>query len=802
MVVALLPWWRNHAYLNDLYDYGLVMAGVGRIDAGERPYCDFVTPIQTGVFLFNGWSEALTGSTYQGMTRGNAVLIVGGLVALAAVLSHRFAPWVALVLAAAVTWSTNSQHTIIWYNGMGVLLLALVAWAGALAPVLRREDLAWNALMGAALVLGGMNKISFQMIAVAFALGWAIRAALRREASLANAGATCAFVLTCGLVIPMLLEIAWTGASFATWWHNVVSLPASGRSGDLPSILKLEFFLDHQHNYYGRLAIPFVGLLGVVLTMVVVGVGWLRMPTRESRVDCVLLAAAALLAMGGGIGLLATNQDIAYISFAGWLVLLVALWLGFGLDARGAWPIGALVVPVIAIGLFAWQAAWTGQRALWGYSQAPRSEYVRGETAGEAYAYLKGTLIPPELATSLTDLSAWRSALPAEDQPAIYYSGGTEWLERVWSNTKVAGMPLWFAHGTNFGPREQGVLDAALGTGGAYRLALVSIARDVWFGGTEGVLKRGYSRQLIGPVLFAYQRVSSEGVSIHPLEFIAEHGGNLDSNLLASTMGSRLASEGRQFLGVRTGRGEMTLTVPTYRLRGDAVLLRAEGAPDGDLQADFVIAALRANEPPLDLWVQRVTLPAGQTELFFPYEIGGGAMPLRFTVTIPPEHSDKLVAGWRNPTLQHAMETSEEPPRIHLNSLNFSELNEQAMAAVLPGQWRPKRMIARGGRLTDEGYALAPGGELWIRAGSVVSQLAGTGRLLVVDGKIESPLVRAFYYKGGRLEMTSQESAGESGTLAFRVWSAEPDGWLVLSVDENLNAASVVVKVTHLDVVP
>ncbi len=802
VLLALLPWWRNHTYLNDLYDYGLVMAGVGRIDAGERPYRDFVTPIQTGVFLFNGWSEALTGTSYRGMTRGNAVLIVGGLLALAAVLSRRFSPVVALLVAAAVTWSTNSQHTIIWYNGMGVLLLALVAWAGALAPVLRREDASWNAVLGAALVLGGINKISFQMIAVAFAFGWALRAALNRKASVRRVVVTCAYILACGVAFPVLIEMAWTGASFATWWHNVVSLPASGRSADLPSILKLEFFLNHGHNYYGRLAVPFVGLLGVILTLLVVGIGWLRMPTRESRVECALLAAAGLLAMGGGIGLLATNQDIAYISFAGWLVLLVALWLGFGLETRGPWLNAALAAPIVLIGLFAWQAAWVGQRALWGYSPAPRAAYVKGETAGEAFAYLKGTRIPPELATSLRDLASWRSVLPADDRPAIYYSGGTEWLERVWPNHKVPGLPLWFAQGTNFGPGEQAVLDSALGPDGAYRRAIVSIARDVWFGGTEGVLKRGYSRQLIGPVLFAYQRVNSEGVSIHPLEFIAEHGGNLDSNLLASTMGSRLASEGRQFLGVRTGRGEMTLTVPTYRLRGDAVLLRAAGAPDGDLHADFVITALRADEPPLDLWVQRVTLPAGQTELFFPYELGGGAMPLRFAVTIPPGYGDMLTAGWRNPTIQHAMETSEEPPRIHLNSLSFTELNEDAMAAVLPGAWRPKRMIARGGRLASEGYTLAPGGELWVRAGSVVSSFVGTGRLVVVDGKVESPLVRAFYYKGGRLEMTSQESAGEAGRLDFRVWSAEPDGWLVLSVDENVNAASVLLKVTQVDMVP
>ena len=45
---ALLPWLHNHGYLRDLYDYGIVIAADARIDAGQRPYRDFTTPIQAG----------------------------------------------------------------------------------------------------------------------------------------------------------------------------------------------------------------------------------------------------------------------------------------------------------------------------------------------------------------------------------------------------------------------------------------------------------------------------------------------------------------------------------------------------------------------------------------------------------------------------------------------------------------------------------------------------------------------------------------------------------------------------------
>lgn len=37
IVSAGLPWWRNHDVIRDFMDYGLVMAGSGKIGDGEAP---------------------------------------------------------------------------------------------------------------------------------------------------------------------------------------------------------------------------------------------------------------------------------------------------------------------------------------------------------------------------------------------------------------------------------------------------------------------------------------------------------------------------------------------------------------------------------------------------------------------------------------------------------------------------------------------------------------------------------------------------------------------------------------------
>src|SRR5688572_1065589 len=73
----LLPWWRNHGLLRDFYDYGNIMAGVGRIQLGDRPYVDFLTPIQTLQFYIGVLAERAWGARYLSLTYAGAVFTIG-----------------------------------------------------------------------------------------------------------------------------------------------------------------------------------------------------------------------------------------------------------------------------------------------------------------------------------------------------------------------------------------------------------------------------------------------------------------------------------------------------------------------------------------------------------------------------------------------------------------------------------------------------------------------------------------------------------------------------------------------------
>jgi hypothetical protein len=332
--IALLPWWRNHGYLRDLYDYGLVLAANGHLDLGERPYVDFTTPIQAGFLSLNWLIERLGGGNYFALTLGGAGLIAVTGVSLTLMLARRWAWWAAAVIGGVVTISAASQHTILWHNSLGVFCLALVTWSAACAPVWRRSAWPWHALLLAGLFLGGINKLNFHLVAVAVALAWAVRAGLVRQAGWGRVGATATGILLAGLVLPVAAELAWTGVSLARWLANVVQLASGSRLGILQQILSPDFLLRPIHDYYGPVPLPQAGLAGVVLSLAVLIGCWPAATVATARWDRWLVPLAAGAAATAGAALLATNFEIASVGLGAWLVLVASLWLGFAPAGR------------------------------------------------------------------------------------------------------------------------------------------------------------------------------------------------------------------------------------------------------------------------------------------------------------------------------------------------------------------------------------------------------------------------------------------------------------------------------------
>ncbi len=804
VVVLLLPWGRHHDYLRDLYDYGLVVSANGRMAAGERPYVDFTTPIQAGFLAMNLAAEKLGGNTFVGLTYGAAALIVFMQTGLTWLLARRWPLPLAAAAAAAVTCGSAVQHTIIWHNVVGVAALAGIAWSGALAPVLRRVDWRLNLILLTALFLGGVNKLNFHLIGLAIALGWILRAGFAGRTDGKRALMTVAAVLVCGAILPVLAEMAWTGATFTTWWYNVVQLPVASRASALPAIMEGRFYFKAHHDYYGPLLLPPAALV-VVLLMVAALVLAIRWGTgRDSGSERVFIFAAGFFAVVGSLALLATNNEIDYVAVSAALVLAVAIILGFDVRIGSRSGVAAVLVPVLVLAIAAWVSAWRGQRSQFGHSSAARASYVSAEKAGAAFFYLRGLHLPPEVVESLEALGQWGLPPDGHGLRPVFYGPGMEWAERVLPAVKVAGRPLWAHWGTSYGRVEEERLIHDLSTGNRYNVVLCALAWDSWNHDMRFTFDQFYTRDLLGPVIVRRSRKPSYGIMPgDSINFLDHFGGNVAPTALMNgeppLSFAHFEADGL-LLGLIADEGGMQLSAPTYRAGGKAVLRRLDPAGRDALHADFKVIVQGAI-PERIAWSAQVELPQGQDSIEVPFQMDGAGRPLSLRVHVDERSAYHVAAGFRELRITHAIEQEGVPPALRSGMLAETPPDPMTAGALF-GQmdWLPQRIVVRGGRVVPDGLELSPGGEVWFHRENMLVDVVGAIRERPGGNGKGHPTIRVVWYKGGRLDLLQQASMPDDGSpLDFHAWCGEPGGWIGILVDAQSVVPPVLVRMRKVE---
>lgn len=792
-LVALLPWWRNHDFLRDFYDYGLFIDANAQLAQGLRPYADFTTPAQTGAFLLNYVAEAAGGGTYVGMTWGAAALIVAMGLAFTFILVRRFGLGMAALLALAVAVGSASQHTILFYNPVGVAALALVIWSFAVAPLLRRESWGWHVLAAIGLLLGGVNKINFHLLALAMAIGWVIHAWVAEKASGTRVCWTLAFLAGFGLVVPIALEIAWTGAGWSAWFYNVVQLPLGARGGRISYLFSPRLYLTTVHGYYGTLRVPQVGLIGVLMPLVAIIAAWREASaTGRARRPWLLVPAGVLAALASS-ALLLTNNEIAYVTFAAALVIAIGLWLGFGLTPRGGWFVVGVVLPAVLLAAAGWESAWRGQRSQFGHEPDARDAYRPGEEAGPEFGYLRGLRLPPRLVGSLAEFAEWRRHLPAGDAHRIYYGPGVEWLEHIWPAPKVKGLPLLAA--AFEGERENDLFKRAVIDNDKFQYLLVLEAWDHWSEAVQKRLDETTLEEPLGPILEVYRKLPAGTLAARPLEFrYGPFGGNVDSLRVLSRLPLRRLSDERSYLGLDRGEGKIEVDTPCQRMVAEYVLARANPGSRGALPAHLSVH-VRMGDGLLPRREIDAVLPDGVNELVVPLEpVDGSGLPLTFSVAIPEASAGKIVAGWRAFQLLDSSDREDVPPTLRSSKTGLRRASPEERAALLPPALRDAPVFLRGTGLQDGTIVMPNGSEAWVRLSGLYTSIKISARLQVSDGEATPP-VQVIYYKGGRLEPFTVVKGPQAGAVHCSAWSPENGGWIGLLANPQAGSPASVVKI-------
>lgn len=802
-LVALLPWWRNHAYLRDFYDYGVVIAGLARLDEGARPYVDFVTPIQAGFFGLSWLVQRAGDGSYLALTRGGGALILLMGAGLALLLGRRWPAWAALPVAASITVASASQHTILWHNALGVFALALAVWTAAIAPVLRRATWPWHVWMLAGLYLGGLNKLNFQLVALAVVLAWALRAWLIGRASPREFSVTVLVAMLAGVVLPLATELVWTGASLDQWRHNVIALAGDTRASDLQHIFSWKFLWTPIHDYYGRLLLPQVGLVGLILSVGAWVAGWTQ--PSAARADRWLQPVAAAIGALAGAAFLATNQEIAYLGLAGWLVLVVSLWLGFERTVRPRVAGPVLLLPALVLGVAAWVAAWQGQRSQFGYSESLRSAYQQVDANETDLRYVGGLWLPPEQVLTLRELRKWVPAPGPDGLRPVFYGPGTEWLERLWPAIKVPGQPLWVHWDTTYRHREIYRLLNDVGTADRYRMVLVTLARDFWPPALRRTLEQFYDRTLIGPVTVRWTRRDGWQLQCKDgVEFVNRYGGNVAGTafFVHEQPLADLAWESDHFmLGVTRGEGRLLLVAPTHRFGGDAVIERLPPGEPRALRVRFKVIVHGAT-PEEVRWDREIELAPNENRKAVPFTVDAMGQRLELQVSVIGPAADRVAAGYRNFAITHSIESADGAPVMRAAAAQAA-VGDEAMAQALLGDiaWRPQQLITRAGQATSDGIVLPAGGEIWWHSENMLGEVRGQVRSTSSDPSAV-PLVRVVWCKGGRLQLLQQGFVSSDGTFNFHGWCAEPGGWIGVLLDPGSPAVRASVRLQSSTLAP
>jgi len=796
-IIALLPWCRNHDYLRDFYDYGLFINVNARLAEGQLPYADFTTPAQTAAFFLNYAAEFIGGGTYLGLTHGAAALIVVTGLALLLMLARRCPPWIAALLALAVTVGSASQHTIIFYNPIGVLALALVIWSFALAPLLRRETWGWHLLAAIGLLLGGINKINFHLLACAMAFGWLIHAWAVEKPARSRVALTAAFIGLFGFVLPIGLEIIWTGAGWRAWFYNVVTLPLSARGGRISLLFSPDLYLKTLHGYYGTLRVPQVGLLGVLMPLIAI-VAAIRGAAAigSNRGRLMLQVLAGLLAAFASSALLLTNNEIAYVTFAAALVIAISLWLGFKLEPHGGWFVGGVILPAIILAAAGWESAWDGQRSQFGHDGTPRAQYTLGEQAGVEFTYLHGLHVPPALANSMAALTNWRSQLRSDEAKRIFYGPGVEWLEHVWPAPQVRGLPLVAA--AFDGDRENDLLKHEVIGSDRFQHLVVLEAWDHWSDPVRAQIDQTTFSQRIGTSLIVYSKFKPGTVSSRPLEF--SDGGlnsNVDGSRITTSMPMQELADTRRYLGIDHGEGRIDLDAPSHRMRAEYVLTRASPGQAGSHTAQMAIYANMSGGL-LPRWSKTVTLPDGQDELVLPTEpIDSSGLPSTLTVSIPNVSAGLVRAGWRAMQFTDTAERNEAPPILQPAVEHLAPMANESRFAFLADQLPNAAIFTRKATFDDGAFLLRAGGEVWVKLDGLYSNIKILAKLRHPQAGT-TPLVRIVYYKSGRIESFAPTLNATDGTAHFTAWSPELGGWLGILAHYQADTPPMQVKIESI----
>lgn len=440
--VVFYLWTLNYNKLGSFYDYSIMADAAGKYGAGLRPVRDFTSPVQTFPIWLAHACEILFGPRYLALAYGNLLLSL----ALFFVVVHHarkvFAFPLAILIGMAIPVASSLQHGIIWYNSIGLLLLSAISLKCAellRTRTLRSGDAIW---LTAILLLLGMTKINFYVVAICVVVFFTMVGAVTEPRfRIGKTSAALAVFAAGACLAPPIIETFASHVALSAWVREVIQAPASSRFAFLLIAVKPAFYIAEWNPWW-----PGTVLAGTVFICFVVYCVFAKSAVRELRRDprrgfIGLIVGLGIICFfwGSTVLLVLTNIDIESLSLSFCLIGVIAMRLsglfpGDKLERALQTSAMALATYFLLVG---------------GVSVARHSRisYAANAFPGETIPnngeppYLRGVELSREGTTRLayiTDLVKRNSGVP------VYWGAGLEMMNRIYGGVSDPAFPLWY----------------------------------------------------------------------------------------------------------------------------------------------------------------------------------------------------------------------------------------------------------------------------------------------------------------------------------------------------------------------
>lgn len=779
LIVAV--WLRNRDLLRDLYDYSIVIAAAGKVEAGLKPYAEVRTPLQSSIYLLNYGAERLFGRSYLDLTLGGLVQALGGALLIWGMVRPQLGRPAAMLVALAVTLAGSLQHNLFFYNPVGILCLAVVLLGLAVEPALWPVR-SWKTLaIGGALFLGGINKLNFQGATLVCAGLLSVAAALERRVTPRDAVRNILLLALGGCVLPLAFELAWTGASFSQWLENVVLLP-SARRDYLQLALSSRIYLRPEHDFYHHIPIRAIGGLGLLL-LAITG-GWLLDDARASRrafTAWVMRAILILAAAGLAALLMVTNHETVMLTSLAYPVMALALFLHFRGTGRA---MERWIERLLLAGMAVWAgaggyAAWHGSRVLYKPEPPARASYVRMTSTIRSLGYFKGVRMPAGDVAAMEATAAKLQAMEGADGriEGMLFGPGLEWLERAYPESITRHAPIGYVDGITLHEGDERYLWDVCLRQGEWRLVLQNGWQD-WPAGVWEMLKRDYRHELIGARDLMYH---PRGPRPPPVEAAAADAPA--PNAFRDRTGSNVLITTTRFspgMGLQDGPGGAVFgasqnTNWVWPLSANSAQGVAVAQLDpAQTQAATVTFRVFDGDPDTAVpWETSITVTPAQREVAVPFARQPGGRPLWLQTVIRASDRGRVVGGWRGLRITHSNVEDRSPAMPFATRLQLVRTSAEATDEVLWYAANPE--------------AVQPGGwvrlpaENWRRSEDRPGPVRVQVEFLPDRDNPGDPVVIALaWYRAGRFEIMTERVLDLPSTprVTLEANVTEPGGWV------------------------